>query len=231
MFERLDLWFDRGDRDAAGQMAVDEVLLQMQRDVPLLRVYQWSGPAITLGYFESVAEARQKLDAYDVPVVRRFTGGGSVLHGDDFPYTLIVPKGEATDGFLRARTESYEVIHSALGAALAVVGVAGVGLAASGGQQVGVPCFQSPVEADLVQESGDKVAGAGQRRTRDGLIHQGSVVVGAGVDRDALGRALAAALARDVRVLGDDWLPDGFGESWAELRTQRYDCDNWNLRR
>lgn len=232
MFDQLDLWIDDGARDAAGQMAVDEVLLQLRREVPVLRVYQWLEPSVTVGYFESVEEARRRLNAADLPVVRRFTGGGSVLHGDDFAYTLIVPKGGGAEGFLRDRSDSYHLIHAALGQALAAVGCGGVGLAESGGQQVGVPCFQSPVEADLVSvASGDKVAGAGQRRTRDGLIHQGSVAIDGGVDRVRLAVALARAMSENVTTLAGEFLPIDFDRRWADLRSSRYDCDNWNVRR
>jgi lipoate-protein ligase A len=39
----------------------------------------------------------------------------------------------------------------------------------------GTLCFQHPVGYDLMEFDGVKIAGAGQRRTKSGLLHQGSV--------------------------------------------------------
>ena len=62
-------------------------------------------------------------------------------------------------------------------------------------------CFEKPVAFDIVDGSGRKLAGAGQRRSRRGLLHQGSVILSPGVDADAVFRTLAHELASAVNEI------------------------------
>jgi lipoate-protein ligase A len=62
-----------------------------------------------------------------------------------------------------------------------------------------VACFEKPVAWDLVDRQGRKLAGAGQRRTRRGLLHQGSVVV-PGAPR-SLFDDFARHLANEVEIV------------------------------
>jgi lipoate-protein ligase A len=66
------------------------------------------------------------------------------------------------------------MIHGALAEALVAEGIdARLSL---GERQTGAAlCFHNPVGHDLVDGAGRKLAGAGQRRTKSGLLHQGSV--------------------------------------------------------
>jgi lipoate-protein ligase A len=86
--EWIGLLEDFEPRPAALQMAVDEVLLRTI-SAPLLRVYRWAAPCITLGYFEPYALAAQSSGGREV--TRRWTGGGSVEHGTDWPYSILMP--------------------------------------------------------------------------------------------------------------------------------------------
>jgi lipoate-protein ligase A len=76
----------------------------------------------------------------------------------------------------RRGTESYRAIHTALTAALHMVG-AEARLIPENSEHDSPACFEKPVAWDIVDGEGKKLAGAGQRRTRSGLLHQGSVVV------------------------------------------------------
>ena len=51
----------------------------------------------------------------------------------------------------------------------------------------GSVCFNNPVAFDLADTQGVKIAGAGQRRTRHGLLHQGSLLTRAGHGSDRAG--------------------------------------------
>ena len=109
--------------------------------------------------------------AGDREVVRRWTGGGIVEHGDDLTYTLVVPRTAAV--FRVSSSESYRMIHEAIARMLLREGrVASVAPVAA--DKVSNACFANPVQYDLVAE-GAKVAGGAQRRTRWGLLHQGSI--------------------------------------------------------
>ena len=57
---------------------------------PLLRVYRWERPAVSFGYFERWEPVREKYPEREA--VRRWTGGGVVLHGEDFTYSMLIPR-------------------------------------------------------------------------------------------------------------------------------------------
>jgi lipoyl(octanoyl) transferase len=171
LFTRLWVFEDQEPRNAALQMALDRVLLETTA-LPVLRFYRWSEPCVTVGYFESLEQAAA--DHPGLPVVRRWTGGGSVLHTEDSPYSLIVPRAEP---FVSVRpAESYRLIHDALARALRAA-LPGVTTAQETAPKRSGACFENPVADDLLLE-GCKIAGAGQRRTRAGLLHQGSIQIG-----------------------------------------------------
>jgi len=194
LFEQLSLWIDPEPREAALQMAVDRVLLETA-SFPVLRVYQWEKPCVTIGYFGSSTDASV---AYpNLPIIRRWTGGGTVLHGQDAPYSLIVPRAES---FSRVRpAESYCAIHGALATALRT-SVPDVQQATSRAPKCSDACFENPVADDLLVK-GIKVAGAGQRRTRHGLLHQGSVQLGNSAFKDV--QKFADILARKTTPFED----------------------------
>lgn len=169
MLPLLHLWSDPVPRDGPENMAVDEWLAETC-ELPVLRSYHWTPGWGSCGYFVKTED----LPESGLRWVRRWTGGGIVDHRADWTYTLFVPRGFA---LAEARgAESYRVIHSAVVAALASDGfparMAGPSAPAAGGE-----CFIQPVEHDVLDPDGRKIAGAGQRRTVRGLLHQGSVAV------------------------------------------------------
>lgn len=171
LFPLLLLLEDQEPREASLQMAVDKVLLESAA-LPILRIYRWAQPCVTIGYFESMAEAHIRYPA--LPIVRRWTGGGNVLHGHDAPYSLIVPR---TEPFATVRPgESYRLIHGALAIALRE-NMPDVTTAHESAPKRSSACFENPVADDLMAR-GCKIAGAGQRRSRAGLLHQGSLQIG-----------------------------------------------------
>ncbi len=198
-FDRLDVLDDLTPRNARLNMAVDEVLLGNLSETPLLRIYRWARPSVSFGYFTpwmSVVANYPQRDG-----VRRWTGGGVVEHGEDVTYSLLVPRSHPlTNG--RAG-ESYRVIHAALQRALISLGWEQTGLSEEDNGPAEIAshaCFASPVRHDLLF-AGQKVGGGAQRRTRHGLLHQGSVRRDGSfqLDAGALAQALPAAFARRSR--------------------------------
>ena len=189
ILDRLQLWQDSVKRSGPEAMAVDEWLLE-KASLPVLRIYQWAGDWASLGYFGDLAEASRQIRS--VQWVRRRSGGGVVDHRSDWTYTLVVPIAWSMATLRGA--ESYRQIHAALAKALRTEGISpelGTGESETGAAL----CFENPVCYDLVAPDGSKLAGAGQRRTKFGLLHQGSVAL-----PHARGRAEALASA-----LTDDW--------------------------
>lgn len=169
VFEQLRLWIDPVRRPGPEAMAVDEWLLETAR-TPVLRVYGWRGNWGSIGYFGKLAEARAAFP--EIGWVRRWTGGGTVDHRADWTYTVVAPAGGKLAGLRWA--ESYRLLHAALAGALAREDIE-ASLSAGADQTGAALCFENPVSHDLIGATGLKLAGAGQRRTRSGLLHQGSV--------------------------------------------------------
>lgn len=213
--ERLSLLDDPTPRPAAINMALDEALL-LAAEGPVLRLYRWSEPAVSFGYFGSLAETRALFPGR--PLVRRWTGGGIVDHAADWTYSLILPASAPAARLTTA--ESYRLIHGALAAALQDAGLP-ARLAEEPASRAGGPCFQRPVVSDVMLD-GQKIAGAAQRRTRHGLLHEGSVQ-GIVLPRE-FGTQLAARLSdkRQPAALSDAIL------SRAEaLTAEKYGTPAW----
>lgn len=186
-----DLWLD-GARSPAMNMAVDQVLLETagDRGRPLVRFYQWDRPAHSIGCFQNRTAAPP-----GTAFVRRPTGGGVVDHRGDFTYTVVLP---ARHGICRLdREASYGRINGAVIAALGALAVD----ARLTEQEIpdhvdrrSMVCFTHPTRYDVVV-AGGKVAGAAQRRCREGILHQGSILLEflPALARNDLARALQAS--------------------------------------
>ncbi len=169
MLDRLDVYFESGQPSAALNMALDEALLENAAR-PALRFYNWARPSLSFGYFGKLADAQAV--GGDREIVRRWTGGGIVLHGEDLTYSLVAP---AAHPYARhSAREIYQHTHSAIRDVLVAAGWS-VSMVTTPASRVSEACFANPVVADLM--AGDaKIAGAAQRRTRLGLLQQGSIL-------------------------------------------------------
>jgi lipoate-protein ligase A len=213
LFEHLIALQDSEPHDAALNMAIDEALL-VGASAPILRLYRWARPAVSFGYFEKwtpVAQAWPRCE-----LVRRWTGGGVVLHGDDLTYTLIVPRAHRFSTL--SPRESYARIHAAL------ANVLGGTLADAAPPKISTTCFENPAQHD-VMFAGRKIAGAAQRRTQFGLLHQGSIQPAE--DRERVGRALPAAFGENIelRKLDPAQLADA-----RQLAAAKYATAAWTQR-
>ena len=214
MLPHLQLWIDPLPREGPENMAVDQWIAETA-ELPVLRSYRWTPGWGSFGYFVKHAE----LPSHGLRWVRRWTGGGIVDHRADWTYTLFIPRGQE---LAEARgAESYREIHTALVSALSSTGMsarlAGPAAPAAGGE-----CFIQPVEYDLLDPAGRKIAGAGQRRTVRGLLHQGSVA-----STPPAPEPLAVALARQILPLALD--PPG--KVISDIAADRYARAEWTFRR
>jgi lipoate-protein ligase A len=175
LFASLNVHQDIPSRSAALNMAIDEALLE-QATAPSIRFYKWDHPALSFGYFGKFADVENHAPQRDL--ARRWTGGGIVFHGDDLTYSIVIPATEPA--FSESSRSIYERIHNALRDALVSEGrdavVAAVADRGSGVSDADCNghCFANPVRADVLS-NGRKIAGAAQRRTRRGLLQQGSI--------------------------------------------------------
>lgn len=240
---------------AAENMAVDFLLLQRypHAGVPRFRHYGWRAPAFTFGYAQKISFVREQLPAGETfDLCRRPTGGGVVDHREDWTYALVIPRGHPLEE-LRA-TQSYRTVHEALAEALRAQRVDATtklttedaressagrppALPAAGSERKEVVakegvCFQRAEIYDVVHaRSGEKIAGAAQKRNKHGLLFQGSIwrpaAGGAAVDWEEFEAAFVALLAK---ALGAEAAPTPwpeFNEDEVSGLTEQYSTREW----
>lgn len=138
-------------------MALDEVLAQKVgagRRGPTLRIWEWAGPAVVIGSFQSL---RNEVDPegarrHGITVVRRISGGGAMFvePGNTITYSLYAP-----DSLVRGMTfaESYAFLDAWVLEALA---------------ELGIRAWYQPLN-DITSDAG-KIAGAAQKRLAAGAV-------------------------------------------------------------
>ena len=210
-------------------MALDEGLLELAPELgrPILRFYSWSRPAATFGYSQKYGEVAAMTLLR--PLVRRPTGGGLVGHDADWTYSLVFPPHHFW--YKLKAAQSYQRVHQWLVDAFAAMGVPAM-LAPCSLQKIPGQCFVGAEQFDVLWH-GRKIAGAAQRRTRTGLLIQGSVQP----PRLSLSRADWQWAMRRIgsAQLGIDWIElelRGRLKAVVErLQTQKYSQDAFNQRR
>jgi lipoate-protein ligase A len=228
---------------AAENMALDFLLLQRYPVANSLRCrhYEWRGPAFTYGFGQKAAWVRAQLPSEErFDLCRRPTGGGIVDHRNEWTYSLVIPREH---GLWEARaTESYRVVHECLAHALRESGQPAVvknkadppepgGLGSATAASIGPGiCFQRAELYDVVHErSGEKIAGAAQKRNKHGLLFQGSIwkpTVGA-VDWETFGDRFVAALAGAASVAASPMPWPDFNEDEVAGLIEQYSLPEW----
>jgi lipoate-protein ligase A len=167
-----------GAGDGAQNMAFDEWLLGRLLDGsgrPMLRLYTFSEPTITIGYAQAyeqdidVARCREA----GVRVVRRPTGGRAVFHGGDLTYSVIARQNDPWLG--GSIHETYRAIAGALGQGLAHLGIGSeLAKATRRIHPSSRFCFATSARYELLVE-GKKIVGSAQLRRSGVLLQQGSL--------------------------------------------------------
>jgi lipoate-protein ligase A len=187
-----------GANDAFFNMAMDEALLrscQNGSSPPVLRLYLWNPPAVSLGYAQNSRKAvdLRRCEERGIHVVRRITGGRAVLHEDEITYSLCASlEGSPQLGQDTLRT--YQKISTALLESLRLLGVEGEWVKPppkrnllSRDPDLSKPCFASNSRYEITV-GGRKLIGSAQRRfslpwakgRRHSLIQHGSIPTGKG---------------------------------------------------
>jgi len=169
-------------------MARDEALLVGcvgPSAVPALRFYGWSPATVSLGYFQDYAEFESlKPPAGRLPVVRRTTGGGAILHDLELTYAMVIPMEHSLVGGQPGRLYAlaHAAIIEAIGPAARLFGVAG-GACGSSARQGPFFCFARRHDVDVVVDDArapggvSKIAGSAQRRTSHAVLQHGSIIL------------------------------------------------------
>lgn len=219
LFERLVVQDDRVASSAALNMAIDEALLDYATQ-PVLRFYRWERPSLSFGYFGKFADVASQ--ARTLNIVRRWTGGGVVRHGEDLTYSLVTPARDPAS--TRGPPAIYLALHKSIHEALLAEGRESQ-LAAQAAPKVSEACFANPVRNDLLCD-GRKIAGAAQRRTRRGFLHQGSIQLPGLSER--FRERFASALAAQIQ---SEKMPPAVRDRATKLAAEKYATASWLHRR
>lgn len=182
--ETIGRLLNMGANPAAMNMAIDEAILlaQQTRPNPTLRFYEWSSPALSFGYFQDIASEVdvEACHADGIELVKRMTGGGTVVHGWELTYTLILPRTAAEMGI----SEAYGGIGQSLVNAFQKLGVPTQCYAVGSDACRAVRdrtceaetniCLTNPAEHDVMSDD-KKLAGVSVRRNRSGMMFQGYI--------------------------------------------------------
>jgi lipoyl(octanoyl) transferase len=168
-------------------MAVDEAILDAagrEQVPPTLRLYAWSPPCLSIGFSQPAADVDLKaLNSLGWDIVRRPTGGRSILHTDELTYSVCGPDSEPR--LAGSVLESYRRLSAALLDALHrlkipaetqpeldklereqyVSKIAGAD---------GAVCFELPSSYEITA-LGKKLVGSAQSRKREGVLQHGSL--------------------------------------------------------
>lgn len=176
--------------DGATNMARDEAMslaVGAGGQLPTVRFYGWSPPAISLGQSQRLASvdlARCQADGVDV--VRRTTGGLAILHTDELTYSIALPKDHPlAEGDVMT---SYRRISQAIIAALRALGVANVDAStvAKEDKAKSPVCFEAPSDYEVMGEVNGvrkKLVGSAQQRRVDAVLQHGSLPLTGDISR------------------------------------------------
>lgn len=190
MLRRVVAWWDP-PADGPTNMALDEALAAeaARRDRVLVRISTWSEPTLSLGAFQAIGDARSHRSLAGLPIVRRPSGGGAILHGSDVTLTVAVPRLHPCAS---APQRLYDAVHEGLvaevsgrgGPAAMSPGADRGGRAEHRGAGEPLLCFDRRATGDVVMPMPDgrfnadaKILGSAQRRLRGAILQHGSLLL------------------------------------------------------
>jgi len=176
-------------------MAIDEAIMIAHREglvPPTIRLYQWSPPAVSLGYFQDL---KKEIDVDNcknlgIDIVRRPTGGKAVLHDKELTYSFIIRENHPLIN--NSILETYKKISGGMIRGLSYLGVTAelVPLreklksdSLPKGEKPEIHhsdfksiCFSVPSQYE-VQVKGKKIVGSAQVRKREIVLQHGSLLI------------------------------------------------------
>ncbi|NGX38904.1 MAG: Octanoyltransferase LipM [Chlamydiae bacterium] len=175
---------DTGVRTAQENMQIDaELLASLEvRAAPILHFYDWKRDSATYGllvrpsdYLNLDAVKRAGLD-----LAKRPTGGGIVFHIWDLAFSVLIPAGHPH--FHENTLDNYAFINEAVLRAVSdfLESRSSLELIPHDGPAFDSSCerfcMAQPTKYDVVLQ-GKKIAGAAQRKTKKGYLHQGTIAL------------------------------------------------------
>lgn len=167
---------DTGLSTAVENMRLDEDLLEAldPSGEPILHLYDWATPSATYGYFVRPETHLNLLGGVDF--ARRPTGGGIVFHIWDLAFSFLMPSNHPH--FSLSTLGNYEFVNRAVLETVQTYFSLAPELILKDGIELSADCqnfcMAKPTQYDVVYQ-GKKIAGAAQRRRKQGYLHQGTI--------------------------------------------------------
>jgi lipoate-protein ligase A len=232
--------------DGAWNMAADETLLEAAAaGVASFRLYGWSRPTLSLGYFQRSIASRAYPRLGELAWVRRPSGGAALVHHLEVTYAFALPAGLPW----QKRGESWlKTMHGILRDALATLGVSVRLCGDAEERKLGdVLCFLHQTPGDLLLGE-SKIGGSAQRKQRGALLQHGSILLAASPFTPQLpgirelasvsltAESLDAAVVEQVAIhtgwplVSTEWSPRD-RDRIKELVAVKYSQPAWNNKR
>jgi len=168
---------------AEENMQFDRVLLDSldPKGEPILHFYDWKYRSLTFGYFIQPEKLLNPSEMKEFDIARRPTGGGIIFHLWDLAFSLLIPSGSPC--FFLNPLENYrwvnQVVKESIGQFLnlkeeSVDLLVEPTFGDEEREGRSFFCMARPTQYDVLFR-GRKVAGAAQRRKKEGFLHQGSI--------------------------------------------------------
>ncbi|NGX59946.1 MAG: Octanoyltransferase LipM [Chlamydiae bacterium] len=173
---------DTGTQPAENNMLLDAELLENldQHTLPILHLYNWQGDSATYGCFVNPSDYLNLEEAKrrELNLAKRPTGGGIVFHIWDLAFSVLIPSNHSY--FSERTLDNYAFVNNAVLAAVSsflserpeLIPCNAKGLDPSCARF----CMAQPTKYDVVLH-GKKIAGAAQRKTKKGFLHQGTIAL------------------------------------------------------
>lgn len=221
---------DSGILRAQRIMARDAHLLEQLPKLshPILHLYDWQGDSATYGCFiePSAFLNMEHVQTMNLFLAKRPTGGGIVFHISDFAFSVLIPANHPK--FSINTLDNYALINQAVISTIQKI------------QKTMNPellpveappldkhcqtfCMAKPTKYDVIVQN-KKIGGASQRRTKFGLLHQGTISIALLPNdylRDLLlpgTQVLEAMQKHSACLLGPTWTKNELIEMRAEIK-------------
>lgn len=181
---KVEKWtvLDTGLSSAERNMQLDAELLEAldENSTCILHLYEWEGPSATYGHFVDPFTLLQKenVEKRGLKLAKRPTGGGIIFHLWDYAFSVLVPSH--SKHFSQNTLENYAFVNEAVLMAAKEFLRVKKGLELIQVEPKAVDehtkrfCMALPTKYDVML-NGRKIAGAAQRKTKKGFLHQGSI--------------------------------------------------------
>jgi lipoate-protein ligase A len=248
-----------GIRDSFTNMAMDEAVLiglREKKSAPILRIYKWTPPTITIGYFQNIEDIDLDLCREDdIGVVRRLTGGRAVLHNEEMTYSILFSQEDFQP--FRKR-EIFVFIAHCLIEALARVGIESKIAQKTRGDVRSANCFASSAQYEVESSHEGKLIGSAQLIRNGVLLQHGAIpitrsysaiakylqsgaaftkaasslseVAGEVVTEESLLSALRTGFADHLPLVDGDFT-EYENDLIAKLTREKYSTTEWNMKR